>query len=429
MSLRLFLTDLEKKGLLASEGELSPEYEAPYVISAKSRQGPALVFRLRGFPGFMGIGNILDTRDKLRMALNASSDAELYEKLINAENSPMKPATTSDAAFRPLPEVDLRKLPIPRFFEKEITNCLTSGVVLGLGTYINASIHRLSVIDNDKFVIRLVPRNLYSIHQENKAKNKDTPIAIVWGAHPAFLLASASSPPFGVSELEVAARLLDYKVFQLNNGLLVPSEAEIVMEGYISKDYEADEGPCVDIMGTYDIIRKQPIVKITRVYVREEPIYSHILVAGSPENSILMGFEKEARIWSSVRGVADVKSVRLTPGGGGWLHAVVSIKKKIEGEGKNAILAAFAAHPSLKHVVIVDDDIDPDDPMQVEWAIATRFRGDKDLVMVTNVRGSSLDPVAIDQAIGLTTKVGIDATKPLGSNQTKFERAKIPRNK
>jgi len=86
------LTDLEKKGLLASEGELSPEYEAPYVISAKSRQGPALVFRLRGFPGFMGIGNILDTRDKLRMALNASSDAELYEKLINAENSPMKPA-------------------------------------------------------------------------------------------------------------------------------------------------------------------------------------------------------------------------------------------------------------------------------------------------------------------------------------------------
>ncbi len=426
MSLRSFMDYLEGRGLIKNVGELSPEYEAPYVISEEAGRGPAIRFKLRGFPGFMGVGNILDTRNKLHIAMGTSNDVELYRKLIDAENNPGKPTITNNAAFKPLSGVDLRRLPIPKFFEREPTNCLTSGVVLGMGDYVNASIHRLSVIDSDKFVIRLVPRHLYSIYLNNKSKGKDTPVAIAWGVHPAFLLASASSPPFGVSELDVAAKLLDYKVVQLDNGVMVPSEAEVLMEGYISKDGEAEEGPCVDIMGTYDVVRRQPVVKITRIYIREEPVYFHILVAGSPENSVLMGFEKEARIWNAVRAVADVKSVRLTPGGGGWLHAVISIKKRIEGEGKNAALAAFAAHPSLKHVVVVDDDVDIDDPTQVEWAIATRFRGDEDLIVISRARGSSLDPAAIDQSIGLTTKVGVDATKPQSMDPARFERARIP---
>ncbi len=124
---------------------------------------------------------------------------------------------------------------------------MTSGVVLGMGDYVNASIHRLSVIDADKFVIRLVPRHLYSIYLDNKSKGKDTPVAIAWGGvHPAFLLASASSPPFGgVSELDVAAKLLDYKVVQLDNGVIAPKRGGGIDGGIYFKGWRGGGGGAV----------------------------------------------------------------------------------------------------------------------------------------------------------------------------------------
>ncbi|MGC8570178.1 MAG: UbiD family decarboxylase [Caldivirga sp.] len=429
MDLKNYLDELRRVGLLKMiNSPMSMEFDIPLVVHRFSGSGPALLFNnVKSHPGFSAVANIIDTRVKLTMALRVSSIEEAYIRLLNAEANPLEPREINDFPLIRLSEVDLSKLPIPRFFEKEPGPCLTSGVVLGLGEYVNASFHRLTVIDKDKFVIRLVPRHLYRIFNDNKAKGLDTPIAIVWGIHPAFLLASASSPPYGVSELGVANRLMngELRVFKLSNGIPVPVDAEVVMEGFILKDVEHDEGPCVDVMGTYDVVRRQPVVKITAVYVKPNPIV-HVLVAGDAENSVLMGFEKEAKIWSAVRAVADVKAVRLTKGGGGWLHAVVSIRKTVEGEGKNAILAAFAAHPSLKHVVVVDDDVNVDDLNEVEWAIATRFRADEDLVIIEGVRGSSLDPAAINQSIGLTTKMGIDATRPLSKDAWRFERAKIP---
>lgn len=137
------------------------------------------------------------------------------------------------------------------------------------------------------------------------------------------------------------------------------------------------------------------------------------------EHQFLMGYPKEASIWDSVRKVVPkVHKVRLTRGGGMWLHAVVSVEKNVDGDAKNAIMAAFAGHPSLKHVVVVDPDVDPDDPYQVEWAIATRFQAHEDLIVIKNARGSSLDPSSQD---GLTSKMGLDATAPLKSKD-KFKR-------
>ncbi|MEM3381996.1 MAG: UbiD family decarboxylase, partial [Candidatus Bathyarchaeia archaeon] len=150
-----------------------------------------------------------------------------------------------------------------------------------------------------------------------------------------------------------------------------------------------------------------------------------LLPSGS-EHGLLMGLPQEAKIEEAVSGVVPkVKDINLTPGGCHWLHAVISIEKQAEGDGKNAILAAFAGHPSLKHVVIVDTDIDVNNPTEVEWAIATRFQGSKGLVVIRNVRGSSLDASG-DQKLNLTTKVGIDATRTLLKPKEKFEKAKIP---
>ena len=112
----------------------------------------------------------------------------------------------------------------------------------------------------------------------------------------------------------------------------------------------------------------------------------------------------------------------LTEGGCCWLHAVVSIKKQTQGDAKNVIMAALSAHPSLKHVVIVDEDINIFDPEDVEYAIATRVKGDDDIIIIPKARGSSLDPVALPD--GTTTKIGVDATKILGKEE-KFERVSL----
>jgi 2,5-furandicarboxylate decarboxylase 1 len=184
----------------------------------------------------------------------------------------------------------------------------------------------------------------------------------------------------------------------------------------------------VDVTGTYDVKRKQPVVEVVGVIHREDYMYHGLLPSGA-EHRILMGLPHEILISEAVSKVLPkVYAVNLSRGGCGWLHAVISVEKQLDGDGKNALLAAFAAHPSLKHAVVVDSDIDVYDASEVEWAIATRFQGNEDLIIVNNARGSTLDSSA-DQETALTTKVGVDATRPFGKHKEKFEKAKIPTNK
>jgi len=169
----------------------------------------------------------------------------------------------------------------------------------------------------------------------------------------------------------------------------------------------------------------QPILEVVNIMHRRDYIYQALL-PGGPEHRLLMGLPREAAIYEAVsKAVPKVKAVNLSAGGCGWLHAVISIEKQTEGDGKNALLAAFAAHPSLKHAIVVDSDIDVFNPEEVEWALALRFQASEDLIIIPNARGSTLDPSA-DQIQGLTSKMGIDATRPLKVSREKFERARIP---
>ncbi len=414
--------------------ELSPDLEIPSVIIKEEHRDPEsiIIFRnIKGFRDFIGVSLLLNTRKKLLELFNASTDIELYSRLLQGiescdGKSGLREVSSHD--YKVSTEPDLRRLPFARFYDKERSPYLTSGIVIGLDLEtgaINASIHRLTPIDRKRLVIRLVPRHLYSIWVRNSQKGWDTPIAIVWGINPIVLLAAACSPSYGVFELSLVEKFigLPVKVFYENN-IPIPVDAEIVLIGRILRDHLAREGPCADILLLYDHVRDQPVIEIDKMYIRSSAsrVYAYYLVPGLGEHRILMSIEKEAKIWRFVSNVVpEVRSIRLTPGGGSWLHAVISIRKNTDGDAKNAILAAFAAHPSLKHVVVVDDDVDVDDPSQIEWAIATRFRADRDLVVIHNVRGSTLDPSCIDQSSGLTCKVGIDATAPLGERH-KFER-------
>jgi UbiD family decarboxylase len=279
--------------------------------------------------------------------------------------------------------------------------------------------------------MRLVPRHLFKLWDMAKERGKDLDVAISVGVHPAVLLAASSPVPFGVNEFSVSNALLDdgLRLIDCKNvDACAPAEAELVLEGKISSSKEVVEGPFVDITGTYDVQRKQPVVEVVGVMCRRDYFYHGLLPSGT-EHRLLMGLPHEVLIWESVsKVVPKVCAVNLSVGGSGWLHAVVSIEKQVDGDGKNALLAVFAAHPSLKHVVVVDSDINVFDVSDVEWAIATRFQASEDLIVIENVRGSTLDSSA-NQETGLTSKMGLDATRPFTKPKEKFDRARMPVSK
>jgi UbiD family decarboxylase len=288
----------------------------------------------------------------------------------------------------------------------------------------------MQVLDNNHLVIRIVPRHLHKLCQITRETKNKVDVSISLGLNPTILLAASSSAPFGVSEFDIANTLMKGELDLIKCEQVdayAPADAELVLEGRILLDEETLEGPFVDVTSTYDIQRKQPIIEVLSVMRREKYIYQALLPAGS-EHRLLMGMPQEVRIWEySQNIVPTIKAVNMTLGGSGWLHCVVSFKKFREGDGKNVLMAIFAANPSIKHAVVVDSDIDVYDINQVEWAIATRFRGDKDLLLVPNVRVSSLDPTA-DQDLELGCKVGVDATRTLSKPKELFEKAKIPKS-
>jgi len=259
---------------------------------------------------------------------------------------------------------------------------------------------------------------------EEFLKRGNREVGITIGNHPAFLFASAVSCEIGKSELEIANSLKETHFSKCTtNDAMVPSECELVLEGVIT-DELVDEGPFPDIVGSYDIVRKQHVIKIKRITHRRNPIYQ-VILPGGVEHRFLMGTPREATMLREVRKVCECLDVRLTAGGSSWLHAVVKIRKKSDDDVKNALDAAFRGHPSLKHAVVVDEDIDLDDPNAVEWAVATRAQLDQDLVLRRGEYGSSLDPSA-DQVSRKTCKAGLDATIPIGASKDPFAKAIIP---
>lgn len=427
--LRSFISVLEKEDELRRiEKAVSPRFEASAIMKKYDGKQALLFQKINGHGGV--IAGICGTKKRLALALGTPL-AELRPHIMNAIRDPHEPSVAS--SLQATEELSgLSKLPILTHFEKDAAPYITSAIVSARlldRDKENVSIHRLMVIDDKHLAIRIVPRHLYQICKIAREAGKPAlDVGIAIGLHPAVLLAAASPAPFGVSEYAVASRLLnnDLRVAECSSvDAHVPEDAETVIEGKILLDRDVDEGPFVDITGTYDIVRKQPVIKVERILCKKNFIY-HALLPSGREHGLLMGLPQEAKIAEVVAGVVPrIKDVNLTVGGCHWLHAAVSIEKQSEGDAKNAILAAFAGHPSLKHVVVVDPDIDVNDLDDMEWAIATRFQGNRNMVVITDARGSSLDASG-NQELSLTTKIGIDATRSFLKPKEKFEKAKIP---
>jgi len=388
----------------------STEYEAPRLAA-----GTEKVVFFHDLEGSRCVMNLLADRRSLAEALGVAEET-LVRHLAGADYT----GSVKVEGSVPGGEVDLARIPVMKHFPRDAGRYITSGIVFSRYEGIeNASIHRMLVLDEKRVAARLVEgRHTHAMHRMALERGENLPIAVAIGTHPLVTFASSTRVPPG-RELAYAAELMggEIRVRECSNGVMVP-DAEIILEGYIGSE-RADEGPFVDITGTYDPVRQEPVIEFTGMHCKPDPIYHAILPAG-PEHKLLMGAPYEPKIYRAVSEVTDVRDVRLTRGGAGYLHAVVQIRKSTEGDAKNAIMAAFAAHSSLKHVVIVDEDININDPEDIEYAIATRLRADADVLIITGVRGSSLDPRRLPD--GTNVKMGLDATMVMGEEE-KFIRA------
>lgn len=371
-------------------------------------------------------GNVFSTREKMADALNIKKD-EIVDHILSAIDSPCDVNIVNDPEFKNTSlKVDLTALPIPKYYPEDGGCYITAGVIVAeYKGKKNISFHRMMIMDKEHIAVRLVPRHLFTLYNEAKKDGNELNISICVGVAAEVLLSAALSMDYGADELRVASSMCKkghgkpLDVGKCDNGLLVPSASDYVFEGKITLK-TTSEGPFVDITGTYDHVREQPIIKIEKMWSCKDPVF-HLLLPGGYDHFLLMGLPREPMILKTVRqAVPRVKVVRLTEGGCCWLNGVVSIAKNKEGDGINAVLAAFTGHPSMKQVIIVDDDIDIFNDREVEWAVATRMQGDK-ILKIPGAAGSSLDPSS-----EITTyKVGYDATLPIGKDRRLFDKAKI----
>jgi 2,5-furandicarboxylate decarboxylase 1 len=413
MELAKFVHVLEEKGMLTRISKpVDPKYEVSTLM--KMLDGRALIFDHVKGSSMPIIANICSTRDLVATGLGIGRD-QIITRLTDAIDHPKKARVIEAEGYEDI-GADLGKLPILTYYPKDGGPYISSGIVAcNDNEYgVNLSYHRAQVLAKDSLVLRILER-----HFDAYIKRGLKDFAICISSPMQVLVSAAISVDIGISEVDIANALEETPLLRLDGHLVPPSD--IVITAELTGELH-DEGPFLDLTETFDIIRKQRVARVKKIYVRKDAMY-HALLPGTLEHRVLMGMPREPTIYREVAKVCDVKDVLVTSGGCSWLHGAVSIHKKTPDDGRKAIEAAFKGHKSMKHVFVVDDDIDIHDPNEIEWAMATRFQADKNMIM-RREKGSSLDPSS-DMDTQMTCKVGFDLTIPEGSKK-EFKRPTVP---
>ncbi|WP_213772240.1 UbiD family decarboxylase [Bradyrhizobium sp. dw_78] len=394
------------------------------------------------FPSVIGyetpvIGNLLSSRENCEAAFGLDFNG-IRGVVQRAMGSPIPPKVVTDA---PVHEVvmtsgfDIRKI-LPALFHApgDAGRYVTAGIVVVkdpvTGIY-NASYHRLQLLGPDRVAIKLdFGRHLRLAFERAKARGEALPVAVCIGTDLALHFTAAtmgSQMPETADELAVAGGLAGQAltvVKAVSQDLLVPAESEFVLEGKILVDQVAPEGPFGEFIGFAAPAADAPVLQFTAVTQRKRPIY-HVINGFGRETIILRKYVLEASLLKVLQSaVPIVTDVEMTSGGLHRFHAVIQVKKQTRqhnGLQRNAMMAAFGALKDLDLITMVDHDIDIRDPIDVEYAIATRMEASSDLILIPGARGHEYVRVSKD---GIRTKLGIDATVPF-EDQAKFRRVEF----
>lgn len=397
--------------LVRIDAPVSSRLEAAGIIAALGDR-PVLLTDVDG--GKRVLSGYANGRERIARSLGISG-VDLLHRLARALEHPAEPSIVESPPCQEevFDRPDLSRLPILKHLAEDGGPYVTAGVATVRDPEYGRNIcyHRLMVLDERRMAARVVEGR--GTHTTWSRGDVDVPIAVAIGCPLPVLLAAAMSPAKGVDEYGIAQAIAPTPLARcLTVPLEVPAEAEIVIEGRLTHRM-VPEGPFIDLTETWDGMRPQPVLEVDCITTRHDPIY-HAILPGMGEHKTIMGLPREPGILAAVGKVCEVLDVGLTPGGMSWLHALVRIRKRRRDDGPAAIRAAMEGHPSVKHVVVVDDDVDIRDSLRVEWSIATRVQATKDVYVYPDMPSSSLDPSSrqVPGKRGLTDKLGIDATIP-----------------
>ncbi|MCZ6882693.1 MAG: 4-hydroxy-3-polyprenylbenzoate decarboxylase [Gammaproteobacteria bacterium] len=457
--LREFIEQLEKDGELKRITQrIDPDLEITEIADRTlKQQGPALLFEQAGDSRIPLLANLFGTEQRVARALGASALGSLREvgKLLAFLKQPEPPKGFIDA-IKTLPiyrkildmspqqvknpkcqqikitgdDVDLSILPIQTCWPDDAGPLITWGLVTTRGPLKqrqNLGIYRQQVIARNKVIMRWLPQRGGALdYLEWRAEKADQPfpVSVVLGCDPATILAAVTPIPDNLSEYAFAGLLRGAKTEvakSLLSDLQIPARAEIILEGFIYADDDADEGPFGDHTGYYNEVERFPVFTIEAMTMRKDPIYHSTYTGRPPDEPAILGLAlNEVFIPLLQKQFPEIVDFYLPAEGCSYRVAVVSMKKQYPGHAKRVMMGVWSFLRQFmytKFIIVVDDDINARDWKDVIWAISTRMDPARDLTLVENTPIDYLDfasPVS-----GLGSKVGLDATNKIGTETSR----------
>jgi UbiD family decarboxylase len=425
--LRRFIAELEASSpedVARVTEQISPRYEMSAVLThlEKRKRFPLLIFENPNNGQAPVVINAQASRRLMSIALQCKPE-ELGHAFSERQSKPLPPVEMINAPVHEVvktgDEINLEEVPVLTHYDVNAAPYITAGIVVAADPDTgvrNTSYNRLMMAGKRELrIFMAVGRHLWTLHNKLERRNEPLPIAIVIGVHPLFSLGAQALTPANEDEYAVIGGMMNEPLRLVRAktvSILVPADAEMIIEGQIMPNVRRVEGPFGEFTGHAVPQDQRQVIEVTAITHRENYIFQDIH-AGYTEHKLMGAVPREAALFKAVRlTVSTVTNVCMPISGNCRFHAYISISKRAPGQAKNALCAAFAADMLLKHVVVVDDDIDVFDEEQVLWAISNRFQADRGLVVIANAQGSELDPSAGPG--GVNAKMGLDATKPLG---------------
>ncbi|MFD2762720.1 UbiD family decarboxylase [Micromonospora eburnea] len=423
--LRSWLSHLDARGRLGRvRSRVDPDQEVSAVLERLDGRRSVL-FRDVAGAEFPLAGNLVLGRADLAEAMDCRPD-ETATRYLAALARPRPwasvPGTEAPVlAHRLDGDTLLSRLPLTVQHEHDAGRYLASGLLVvrdPASSTTNLSINRMLAVGERTLRTLVLPGRLRRILAANERRGADLDVAIVVGVDPLLGLASqAPGTDRTLDHLEVASALRTTPLPVTTcpaNGLPVPADAEFVLAGRFRAAVREPEGPFGEFPRTYGPSAPAPVIELTAGWHRGAAVFQTIL-SGGREHFLLGGIPRESALLRTLRQAhPDVVAVRLTEAGSCRLHAVVAVREGADGSARNVLLTTLGSAGTVKFAVVVDDDVDIHDDEQVGWALATRVQADRDVLVVPRAAGSGLDPSA---SAGVTAKLGIDATVPVGGRQ------------
>ena len=396
---------------------VDPAYEITALVAKLEKEGrrrPVLLFENVKGTSFPVLTNLHASRSRLAAAINAAPD-QMLPTYLRAMERPVAPRVVATGPVKEVVrrggDVDLGVLPPIVHHERDAGPYVTAAISFAKdpagGTW-NCAYNRLMIQGRDRSSIHLtLGKHLWEFYKIAEARGEPLPVAFAIGVHPAIALGALAIGSIDEDERAIMGALLGEPLELVKcetSDVLVPAHAELVLEGEILPEARVAEGPFGEFTGYSLGERQREIVRYTAITHRRDAMFQDITVAHL-DHMLLSTIPMEANLFRAVRAmVPSVKAVRMP----GPFTCYVSIEQRLIGQAKNAIMAVLGADLYMKRVVVVDHDVDVFDDRQVNWALATRCQPDRDITIITNARGSDLDPSTRED--GYTAKWGVDAT-------------------